>query len=82
MNPDTNMFEELVEADPEQQKEIEDRIAQLLRPDGTKVPTHWSVFTVGEHYVINNYTFKCAYIGETSILFEPVAPVILGEDDG
>lgn len=50
---------------------------KLLRADGTPVPEHWKVFRVGENYVINDYTFRCAYIGETSILFEPVAPVIL-----
>jgi len=44
----------------------------LLRPDGTPVPKHWSVFRVGEKVVIKNYTFKVAYIGESNILFEPV----------
>jgi hypothetical protein len=51
----------------------------LLRPDGSAVPAHWAVFTVGEHVVIKDYTFKVAYIGETAILFEPVGPVIIGQ---
>lgn len=53
---------------------------QLVRPDGSPVPKHWSVFKVGEEIVIKNYTFKVAYIGETAILFEPVGPVIVGEN--
>jgi hypothetical protein len=52
---------------------------RLVRPDGTPVPEHWSTFKVGENVVIKNYTFKVAYIGETSILFEPVGPVMIGD---
>ena len=51
----------------------------LLRPDGSPVPKHWSIFTVGEQVVIKNYTFKVAYIGETAILFEPVGPILLNK---
>jgi hypothetical protein len=54
---------------------------QLLRPDGTPVPKHWSVFKVGEQVVIKNYTFKVAYIGESNILFEPVGLVVVGKDN-
>lgn len=88
MNPDTNKFEQLrqIEALQKQLGEIEqkrfaDDLGQLLRTDGSPVPKHWSVFKVGDNYVINNYTFKCAYIGETSILFEPVGPVVVGEQN-
>ena len=90
MNPDTNKIEDLSFMD-----EIKDQVAKedmtaklaqlegkLLRPDGTPVPKHWSVFKVGENYVIENYTFKCQYIGETSILFEPVGPVVVGGNQG
>jgi len=82
MNPDTNRFEQLQEASPEQNSAMQrlaNAVAQsrLVRPDGSPVPAHWSVFTVGEEVVIKNYTFKVAYIGETSILFEPVAPVVV-----
>ncbi len=49
----------------------------LIRPDGTPVPKHWAVFHVGEEIVIKGYTFKVAYIGETSILFEPVGPPLI-----
>lgn len=52
-----------------------ERQQQLLRPDGTPVPKHWSTFQVGENVVIKDYTFKVAYIGESNILFEPVGPV-------
>ncbi len=95
MNPDKNKFEalfteEMLESLREERRtdslqELRDQIAELnndpvlLRPDGTKVPKHWSVFQVGENVVIKNYTFKVAYIGETAILFEPVGPVVVGE---
>lgn len=52
----------------------------LVRPDGSPVPKNWSVFTIGEHVVIKDYTFKVAYVGETAILFEPVGPVVLGTE--
>jgi hypothetical protein len=52
----------------------------LVRPNGQPVPKHWSVFRVGEEVVIKDYTFKVAYIGESNILFEPVGPVVIGED--
>jgi len=47
----------------------------LVRPDGTPVPAHWSTFTVGDEIPIRGYVFRVAYIGETSILFEPVGPI-------
>lgn len=55
---------------------------QLIRPDGSPVPRTWSVFQVGETVVIKDYTFRVAYIGETSILFEPVGPVVLDDVKG
>jgi hypothetical protein len=75
MNPESNRFEPVNELIDGLEKQIRKIQGQLFRPDGTPVPKHWSVFTVGENYVINKYTFKCAYIGETSILFEPVGPL-------
>ena len=78
MNPETNKFEKLIE-ETDQVKEIQSQIdrlsGELYRPNGEKVPKHWSLFQVGENYIINNYTFQCKYIGETSILFEPVGIV-------
>lgn len=83
MNPDTNKFERLY-LDKDEMEQLQQHNAELeqvflqrtlVRPDGTPVPKHWSTFQVGENYVINNYTFKCQYIGETSILFEPVSPI-------
>lgn len=85
---------EIQESLKNQSKEIERRLRQmqrqleedptygkpvLLRPNGTPVPEHWSVFTVGENVVIKNYTFHVAHIGESHILFEPVGPVVVGE---
>ena len=92
MNPYTNRFEKLTpkeHAERERRKaNLKQMIAEvhgnagLLRPDGSPVPAHWSTFKVGEHVEIKGYTFKIAYIGETSILFEPVGPVVLGEAGG
>lgn len=95
MNPDTNKFERLLlekygdgESESDDSSEMvaaikrelhEMACGQLYRPNGEPVPKHWSVFTVGETYVINNYTFRCMYIGETSILFEPVGSEIVGK---
>lgn len=93
MNPDTNQLEALhlpadlqaaLEETAREQGQAKARAlldaerSRLLRPDGSKVPEHWSLFSVGEHVVVNNYTFKVAYIGETSILLEPVGPVLVG----
>lgn len=91
MNPDTNRFEPLHEANEgapgestehRRNREAMQRMltngGRLLRPDGSAVPVTWSVFSVGEHVVIKDYTFKVAYVGESSILFEPVGPVVLG----
>lgn len=63
MNPDTNKLEPL--------KEL---AGELLRPDGTKVPKHWCTLRIGELVTIKDYTFRVAYIGESNVLFEPVAP--------
>jgi hypothetical protein len=85
MNPDTNRFEELFEKEMKKAnkffKNIEEKegegLIKVYREDGSEVPEHWSIFTIGEKVVIKNYTFEVKYIGETSILFEPVSPVIL-----
>lgn len=68
MNPETNKLEPL--------QPLPD--GSLLRPDGTPVPKHWAIFTLGEHVVIKDYTFKVCYLGETAVLFEPVAPQLVG----
>lgn len=92
MNPETNKFERLQMEKNSYSEDILKKDAlknalskvqkvvqppNLLRPDGTSMPKHWSIFEIGKNYEINNYTFKCAYIGETSILFEPVGPIIM-----
>jgi hypothetical protein len=97
MNPETNRFEalneDIQELQKNQTKEMERRLRQmqrdlakqrpptLLRPNGEPVPEHWSVFTVDEDVVIKNYTFRIKYIGETSILLEPVGPVLVESND-
>jgi len=81
MNPKTNKFEKLNIKDLETRGFLgEIEFGLVLRPNGKPVPKHWSIFKVDENYVINNYTFKCKYIGETSILFEPVGPIVIGEN--
>jgi hypothetical protein len=78
MNPLTNRFEKLAEVLEESPKKVS---GNLVRPDGTEVPKHWSIFTVGESVVIKNYTFKIAYIGESTLLLEPVGLPIVGEEE-
>lgn len=78
MNPETNKFEKL-HINESLENEFERQVNALLRPNGEPVPKHWSLFQVGEKYVINEYTFECKYVGETSILFEPVGPIVIGE---
>lgn len=80
MNPETNKFEILDRIVEEDNKRIEKEFGMLLRTNGKPIPKHWSIFKVNENYIINNYTFKCKYIGETSILFEPVGIVEVGNE--
>ena len=92
MNPETNRFETLTteEIKRELKELIEEKLddgpleTRLVRPDGTPVPKHWTVFAVDELVVIKNYTFEVKYIGETAILFEPVGPMVVEkvESDG
>jgi len=87
MNPETNKFEVLQTAEEAQRdgrplnREMRRALGvasgKLFRPDGSEVPKHWSIFKVGERYVIEGYTFECKYVGETSVLFEPVGPVVV-----
>ena len=93
MNPNTNRFEMLRamgkhdEADAAEETEVshfrdtlgtaELDSGYLVRPDGSPVPKTWSTFAVDEHVVVKNYTFRVAYIGETSILLEPVGPIVV-----
>jgi len=94
MNPETNRFESLSEEDDEileslvqkdQHQIHEDGTTEksttsiLLRPDGTPVPAHWSVYQVGETVVVKNYCFKVVYIGESTLLLEPMGPVLVGK---
>lgn len=88
MNPDTKRFEKLSEQLKEQYKRVdEDKWVEpmkstLVRPDGSPVPEHWPIFTLEEKVVIKNFTFQVKYIGETSILLEPVGPLLVGGDEG
>ena len=49
-------------------------LPNLVLPNGSPVPKAWTTFTMGELVEIKGYTFRVAYIGETSVLFEPVKP--------
>lgn len=88
MNPNTNRLEPLTEEQREQADKLKKALAyadqtrtdRLLRHDGTPVPEHWSIFKVGDHVVVNNYTFEVAHIGESHLLLEPVGPVVIGGD--
>lgn len=82
MNPETNKFEPLHEADQDEMKRLTEQFGKLVeknesllvRSDGSPVPRHWATFKVGEFVVIKGYTFRVGYIGESSLLFEPVKP--------
>lgn len=66
MNPITNRFEPLSPS--------ADGLGQLLRPDGTPVPTHWMQLSVGEVVTVKGCGFTVKYIGESTLLLEPVTP--------
>lgn len=77
MNPETNKFEALSKPDDKMAEKLAKMsgvLTDLVRPDGSPVPRTWSIFKLGELVVIKDYTFRVAYIGEASILFEPVKP--------
>ena len=87
MNPETNKFEMLTELrkdQEEQTKALERQFnllqaqAGLVRPDGTPVPLHWTVLSVGQHVVVENYTFEVAHIGESHLLLTPVGVPEIG----
>lgn len=96
MNPETNRFERL-RPDTDQNEDpgvseneslaglrrlVQQQHSSLVRPNGEPVPRHWTQFRLGELVEIKNYRFRVAYIGETTILFEPFAPVIIGDPNG
>lgn len=82
MNPDSNLLEELKMVRGEYVRDSETLLPnQLVRPNGKPVPAHWSVYTIGEEVVVESYRFRVAYIGETSMLLEPVGPVLVGTSD-
>ena len=85
MNPDTNRLEQLTEGKASPLDDLKKELAgltepTLLRPDGSPVPKHWSTFRVGETLAIKGYTFRVGYIGESTLLLEPVGPVLVGDD--
>jgi hypothetical protein len=89
MNPNTNKFEKVSsDEDTYNQEEANKELLKILkseqrkfkRADGSPVPEHWPVFELGEHIVIKDYTFKVAYVGETSILFEPIGTSNIKQD--
>lgn len=69
--PFQRLLERAMQQDQQQDQPPEDP-SQLFRPDGSPVPGHWPVFKVGEEVTVKNYVFLVAYIGETTLLLEPV----------
>jgi len=87
MNPNTNRFEQLNEDPGPSIEHLKQQLKNLspsdkgalLRPDGSPVPAHWSIYSIGELVMVKNYTFRVAYIGEQTLLLEPVAPVLVNK---
>jgi len=92
MNVEKNEFEQLAAAADFERHESEpmnrherrklaalERRSKLVRPNGEPVPDHWPIFTVGELVTVKNYTFKVAYIGESTLLLEPTGPLLVGD---
>lgn len=87
MNPETNKFEFLQTAEEKlrnneslnrnMRRALAKSTGKLYRPNGTKVPKHWTILSVGELVVIKDYTFKVAHIGESHLLLEPVPTTVL-----
>lgn len=64
-------------------------IPVIVKPDGKPFPHHKSILKEGDWIPIKGQSFRVAYVGETSVLLEPMGPTdfILGvagkeDDDG
>ena len=84
LNPDTDKIEELslikdIRKDLKQRKgediarqiEIAQTRGQLVRPDGSLVPKHWAIFSIGELVKLKDSTFKVIYFNESFLILEP-----------
>lgn len=77
LNPEKNKFEMLNVPVDIPEGGLEPGRIELLRPDGSPVPKHWAIFTVGEEVIIKGYTFRVVYMNESAITLEPVGiPII------
>lgn len=76
LNPETNRIEPCKEAEGDLRMKLEklQGMTTLIRPNGEPVPKTWTTFEIGELVEIKGSTFRCAYIGETTVLFETVNP--------
>jgi hypothetical protein len=74
INPETNKFEGLTCADD--LSAYDEAKTQLLRPDGTPVPPHWTMLIVGGLVTIEGYTFRVAHFGESYLVLEPVSDTL------
>lgn len=74
MNPESEKLERLstVPGAEALEAKLAQLQGQLLRPDGTPVPKHWAVFTIGELVTVKDNTFKVAYMNDGALLLEPV----------
>jgi len=92
MNPETNRFEEVYPKDKDYSKELDSiqreyekrfsktkgyEAVDLVRKDGSNIPPNYSVFFVGEEFILKNYRYRVKLIKEDEISFEPVGPVSL-----
>ena len=68
MNADTKKLEQLT---PSISTKGE---TTLLRPDGSKVPSHWTIFTKDELVTVKDHTFRIAHLGESYLVLEPITP--------
>lgn len=53
--------------------------SHIVRPDGSPVPRHWTVLTVGELVEVKGATLRVAHVGESHVLLEPVKATVGGE---
>lgn len=83
MNQENNRIEPINNTKEEEFKaklahlglKAEDFHNNLLKPDGTPIPKHITIFKEGELIVCKNYTFRVAYMNETTLVLEPVSPL-------
>lgn len=88
MNPEICRFEPLHTRDTGtalerlQQMETAGARGGLLRPDGSPVPEHWTILTVGERVEVRGISFEVRDISTDRLILEPVGPALIGDTGG